>query len=103
LVYKFFQRVGVSSLVGTGLLAFALVGRMHGREDIEWQDRSWRLLENRGQTRADDWSVGGATAALLIAAWRKELRHLGWKGGLGLVGMGSLSGTIAMLLLHGFG
>src|SRR2546429_3700254 len=51
---------GWSSVVSTGVLAVALGARMHGREHIEWADRSWRLLENKGQVEVDDWSFGGA-------------------------------------------
>ena len=40
---------GTGGAFGVGLLGLAMVGRMWGREKIEWQDRSWRLLENRGQ------------------------------------------------------
>ncbi|KAJ9144364.1 hypothetical protein NKR19_g6460, partial [Coniochaeta hoffmannii] len=45
---------GNGALVGTGLLAVALAGRMRGREEIEWRDRSYRLLWNRGQVEVDD-------------------------------------------------
>ena len=34
----------MSAVWGMGLLALGLVGRMWGREEVEWKDRSWRLL-----------------------------------------------------------
>lgn len=36
-------------MVGVGLGIAATMGRMWGREEIEWQERSWRLLANKGQ------------------------------------------------------
>lgn len=59
------------SLGGLAFGALAVTGRMWGRDLIEWQDRSWRLLNHAGQTQTDHWSlagmaVGGAGAALLV-------------------------------------
>jgi hypothetical protein len=28
---------------------------MKGKEEIEWQDRSWRILGNKGLLEYDDW------------------------------------------------
>jgi hypothetical protein len=36
-----------------GIVSVGLVGRMWGREDIEWKDRSWRLMENKGQLETE--------------------------------------------------
>ena len=47
---------GVTAAVG--ISALATVGRMWGRDEIEWKDRSWRLLENRRQNEVDGWSLG---------------------------------------------
>ncbi|GIZ43170.1 hypothetical protein CKM354_000640800 [Cercospora kikuchii] len=47
------------ALISTALMVPATIGRMWGREDIEWRDRSWRLLENKGQKEVDDWSLVG--------------------------------------------
>ncbi|KAF3483686.1 uncharacterized protein GIQ15_03010 [Arthroderma uncinatum] len=47
---------GVAGFVVSGVM---LTARMWGKEDIEWQDRSWRLLENKGQCEADTWIAGG--------------------------------------------
>lgn len=80
------RSAGVGTVVGTSLLALALAGRMHGREEIEWKDRSWRLLENKGQVEVDSWSVPGALAGGLIVGG-------GWRGRLGGAGLGSLLGV----------
>lgn len=62
------RSTGTGALIGTGLMVVGLPFRMKGREDIEWSDRSWRLLQNAGQVECDDWSaigtVVGAAAAL---------------------------------------
>ncbi len=62
------RSAGTGALWGVGFLGLALVGRMWGREDIEWRDRSWRLLENQGQLETDDWTYGGAVVGLVGAA-----------------------------------
>lgn len=50
-------------------MAVVLPLRMRGREEIEWRDRSWRLLENRGQVEADSFGVVGAVLGAAVA-WR---------------------------------
>lgn len=88
---------GRSTAVTMGLLSLALVGRMWGREEIEWKDRSWRLLENQGQMETDDWTIGGMLAGGAVAAARKDVRMLGWRGVLGTVGGGSVVGLLGYL------
>lgn len=70
-------------------MGIALVGRMWGREDIEWKDRSWRLLVNKGQVECDDWMVGGMGAGLVGAMLNGRT---GWSGIAGGVGLGSVIG-----------
>lgn len=48
------------SLFGLVFGTIALTGQMWGRETIEWQDRSWRLLSNPTQNQTDHWSLAGA-------------------------------------------
>lgn len=55
--------------IGLGLVGIALFPFMRGREEIEWQDRSWRLLENRGQVECDWWLLGGAASGAVAAPW----------------------------------
>jgi len=52
---------GVFAQIATGLMAFAVPGRMFGREEIEWKDRSWRLMENKGQLEVchTHWQLNG--------------------------------------------
>ena len=48
-------------LIGFGAMVVGLPMKMRGREEIEWEDRSWRLLENKGQEEVDDFSpISGA-------------------------------------------
>ena len=58
-------------VLGTLVSGVMLGLRMQGREDIEWSDRSWRLLSNTGQVEIDNWILGGtamgATAAFLAS------------------------------------
>ncbi|KAF2803527.1 uncharacterized protein BDZ99DRAFT_426928, partial [Mytilinidion resinicola] len=48
--------------LGIVFAGLATTGRMYGREEIEWQDRAWRLLENKGQEGADWWAIGGGVS-----------------------------------------
>lgn len=41
---------------------------MRGRDEYEWQDRSWRLLENKGQVEQDWWVLGGGGLGTVVAA-----------------------------------
>lgn len=69
------------------------IGRMRGREEVEWQDRSWRLLENQGQLETDDWTAIGAGAGALIGANALN----GWRGAVGGLGLGSMGGALAWM------
>ncbi|KAK6503572.1 hypothetical protein TWF481_008586 [Arthrobotrys musiformis] len=85
------------ALVSLGIGSAMTVGRMWGREDIEWKDRSWRLLRNTGQTQLDDFSAAGlAVGALLGAAGRGSLPL--WRGAVGGAGLGTLAGTVAFVV-----
>lgn len=64
---------------------------MWGKEPIEWNDRSWRLLENKGQVEVDDWSYGGAIMGAAATVFART--NMGWRGFLGGTGLGSLVGV----------
>lgn len=70
---------------------------MWGREKIEWQDRAWRLLENKGQVECDDFAAGGAVVGLLGAGWGMRGVGLGWRGVVGGAGVGSLVGVMGYM------
>ncbi|KAI9745021.1 MAG: hypothetical protein M1818_001299 [Claussenomyces sp. TS43310] len=93
------RSAGVGAVVGTGVLAVMTELRMYGRQPIEWADRSWRLLENRGQLAVDDWSLAGAamTLAVLTTGARRK-GPLAWKGTVGGLGLGSLLGTAGYMV-----
>jgi len=80
---------GRGSIIATALPAVALAARMYGREHIEWADRSWRLLENKGQVEVDDWSLGGAVAGALATG----IRGAGFLAVTGGTAVGSLVGV----------
>ncbi|KAI9149338.1 hypothetical protein HJFPF1_11390 [Paramyrothecium foliicola] len=90
------------SLFGLGLGAAMLAARMYGREDIEWRDRSWRLMEHRGQLETDDWTYGGmaagAGAALVARRSSPVLAAAGWKGLVGAAALGGLGGTVGYVV-----
>ncbi|KUJ06749.1 uncharacterized protein LY89DRAFT_692348 [Mollisia scopiformis] len=86
---------GTGAVVATGLLCIALPIRMLGREEIEWQDRSWRLIENKGQVECDDWTYPGMTAGAVAFALRGQC--LGWMGAVGSIGLGSVGGMMGYM------
>ncbi|MCJ1475819.1 hypothetical protein MMC13_004483 [Lambiella insularis] len=54
--------------LGTVFAAIGLPARMWGKEEIEWQDRAWRLLENKGQVETDTWGYVGLGVGA-VACW----------------------------------
>jgi hypothetical protein len=91
---------------GRGLILGAVAGvamtwgRMRGRSKIEWQDRSWRLLENRGEVDTD-WEIIGATGvgalAGVAAARRGAVPLSAGRAALGGAGLGLGSGVLFMI------
>jgi len=82
---------GIGVLVATAALGIGLPGMMWGKEEIEWNDRSWRLLKNRGQVECDDWAYGGMTAGAIMSmrgkgGALKSIGSVGIGGVLGLMG-----------------
>jgi len=86
---------GTSALVATGILAVALPMKMWGREGIEWKDRSWRLLENKGQVECDDWTYGTMVLGGLGAV--PGYRTFGWRGAVGSIGLSSVAGMLGYM------
>jgi hypothetical protein len=92
-------------VIGTvGLSFIALHGRMWGREEIEWQDRSWRLLSNKGQVEVDNYVLGGAAAgalAAIVAARRGilpvEMQSRMISSIIGGAGLGMAAGTVSYM------
>src|SRR5205085_879411 len=86
-------------VAGTIISGLALAGRMRGKEEIEWQDRSWRLIENKGQSELDYWIIDGGflgAVAGVVAARKGMVPTLAGRittVGLGGAGVGAMSGT----------
>ena len=87
---------GTGALIGTALMIPGLPFYMSGKEDIEWRDRSWRLLENEGQKEVDDWSSVGFVGGVIAAA-RSEAYRQATKGRvLKLIGGGALGDLLGV-------
>lgn len=91
---RFLRTTGASTLWALGILSVGLAGRMWGRGEIEWKDRSWRLMESKGQLETDDWTYGGMAAGLAASALA---RPGGWVGVVGAVGTGSFAGMLGYM------
>ncbi|KAJ4988775.1 hypothetical protein SVAN01_05752 [Stagonosporopsis vannaccii] len=91
---------GRGLVLGTVAGAAMTWGRMRGREEIEWQDRSWRLLGNKGEV-ATDWETVGAAGVGAVAAAvgaRRGVVPLGVaRAALGGAGLGLGSGVLFMI------
>lgn len=94
---RFLRAAGTGTAIGTVLLALATAGRMAGRGEIEWQDRSWRLLGNRGQVECDDFTYGGAVVGLGAFNALGLNAGVGWRGPVGAAGVGSVLGTVGYM------
>jgi hypothetical protein len=88
---------GRGFVMGTAAGALATWGRMRGKEEIEWQDRAWRILNNKGEDQTD-WAVAGgvgAGAVVGLAAARRGAVPLSIGNAiLGGAGVGSAIGEI---------
>ena len=96
------------ALITTALMVPATYGRMYGREEIEWQDRSWRLLENKGQVETDDWSLVGTLAGAAVSLRQSAVKETGTTRVLrvaGGAGIGSMVGVAGYMVwrygIHG--
>jgi len=94
LIASVVRGAGVGVVAATGLAAVALSLRMYGKQEIEWQDRSWRLLENKPQNRIDEWSASGALVGGVLGGVKKGL---GWRGVVGSAGIGSVVGIVGWI------
>jgi hypothetical protein len=91
---------------GRGLVLGAVAGvamtwgRMRGKSEVEWQDRSWRLLENKEEVNTDWESIGATCVGALVgvAAARKGVVLLSaGRASLGGAGLGLGSGVLFMV------
>jgi hypothetical protein len=95
LVARTLQSSGRAFIAGGLIGGLMTWGRMRGREEIEWQDRAWRILENKGEVRTD-WAVlggiGAGAFASFTAARRGAIRASVGSATLGGAGAGSSIG-----------
>ena len=95
----FLRSIGGGALLGVVAIAAALTARMWGRENIEWQDRSWRLQENRAQVGVDNWSGLGLVLGGVGSAFRSsEAVRLSLIRVVGGSGVGSAAGVVGYMV-----
>ena len=94
------RTAGRGLVLGTAAGAIMTWGRMRGREEIEWKDRSWRILENHGEVKTDWVTLGaagtGAVGALLAARSGRVPITVG-NAMLGGAGVGMGTGVLYMI------
>lgn len=91
------RSTGTGAIAGQGLMVLGVTARMWGKDKSEWQDRAWRLLENKGQLSTDDWSLNGMAVGIALAVFAARRGIIIAKAGpiavIGAAGLGSLIGT----------
>lgn len=102
----FYPTVARSSLIGAGATMLLLTGRMWGAEDVEWQDRSWRLLENEGQVMHDLYAdvgagVGAAAGVASVVASRLPVSVM-VREVVGRAGLGAVLGFVGCEVVRGY-
>jgi hypothetical protein len=92
---------GRGALIGTALMIPGLPMYMRGKTEIEWQDRSWRLLENPGQVEVDSWGSVGFVGGAVVAARRemgKQIVRGRWMRVAGGAAVGDLVGVVGYMV-----
>ncbi|KAL7273523.1 hypothetical protein RUND412_003618 [Rhizina undulata] len=82
------------SVVGTALAAVALAARMQGKEEIEWKDRSWRILANESQNRTDALCFGGIVVGAVFGVALKPAGVSAISRVVGASALGSVGGML---------
>ena len=92
---------GRGLLIGSVLGVAMTYGRMFGKEEIEWQDRAWRLQENKGEEDTDVVTFEAAAAGAVLAGLAASRGRLGaisaTGGAVGGAGLGMASGVGYMI------
>ncbi|KAJ9664378.1 hypothetical protein H2198_000307 [Neophaeococcomyces mojaviensis] len=95
------RSAGVGGAIGGLAMAVMLPGYMSAKEHIEWQDRSWRLLNNQGQVAVDNWSLAGVLVGITSPMFITQFRSsdmLSWRMLIGRAGVGSLAGVTGYMV-----
>ena len=100
------KTAGRGLVLGTAAGVVMTWGRMRELEEIEWKDRSWRILENNGEVQTD-WvtlgSASGGAVAALIAARRGRIKMPAGGAMLGGAGAGMAAGVPYMFASYAAG
>ncbi|PYH93435.1 hypothetical protein BO71DRAFT_381591 [Aspergillus ellipticus CBS 707.79] len=94
----------IGAVVGMSLSGLALPVAMWGKTLVEWQDRSWRLLESEGQGLVDSWSLGGMVLGVAVGVWGLGIGKVVVRGLSVLVGgagIGCLGGLVGLVAWRG--
>ena len=89
---------GSFAAASTGVVAVGLVAEMLGREEVEWRNRSWSLLEDTKQMEMDQSFAAGVGAGAIALAASGYAKALGWRGQVGSSGMGPAAGLFAHMV-----
>lgn len=99
----FFPTMARSSLFGAGAIMLLLTGKMWSKEDVEWQDRSWRLLENEGQVMHDLYAdVAAGVAASSVGVVRRPPLSMVAREMMGRAGLGAVVGFVGCEVVRGY-
>lgn len=91
------QFASKGGIYGVGLGAIMLAGRMYDKDLIEWQDRSWRLLNHSTQIQTDEFSLVGAIIGYNLQTVYRSTYPKAPRALFGGAAMGSSAAIVAML------
>lgn len=98
---RLLTHAGRGLVIGSVLGVAMTSGQMLGREEIEWQDRAWRLQENKGEEDTDvvvfEAAVVGAIAAGLAARGGRLGTMSAGRAAVGGAGLGTATGVGFMM------
>jgi hypothetical protein len=93
------RSMGVWGITGTALMVVGLPIMMMNKENIEWRDRSYRLLANQPQEEVDNWTLAGSALGGIATVARGTTTGPGaWKMVLGGIGAGNLLALGSLML-----
>lgn len=79
-VSRLLTHSGNGLAIGSVIGVAATYGWMFGRNEVEWQDRAWRLQENAGENGTDVVSLRAAAAGAVVAGLAARGGRLGGLG-----------------------
>jgi hypothetical protein len=93
------QSSGRVFAIGSAVGALMTWGRMRGRTEVEWQDRSWRILGNNGEVKTDWTTMVGSGAGAVVGAVAARRGAIPASVGSALLGGAAAGSSVGMFTI----